>query len=273
MIANRTIFFIKKLFFKLVFLLSPVYLFIAGIGLLYSDNLIFLPPAANYQLTDELISITSKNADSDSPHTIVASLRIHPDAKYTVIYSHGNAIDISGLYRLQQQFYKHGYSIIIYDYSGYGLSQGRASEQQSYNDVQAIYNYLITQRKLKPEQILSYGHSLGAAIATDLAANNPIAGLILESAFTSAFRVKTVYPLLPFDKFSSISKIQQIKTPVFIVHSRDDPVIPFWHGQALYEKAEQPKKALWFDDTGHSGITHHHAFWPALSAFFTHHTQ
>ena len=172
MIVNRTIFYSKKLFFKLAFILSPVYLFLTGIGLLYSDSLIFLPPATNYQFSDDLVTIASKNTDDDSEHTIVARLLNKPGSKYTVIYSHGNAIDISGLYHLQQKIFNNGYSVITYDYSGYGLSEGQVSEAQVYNDVRAVYDYLIKQRKLMPEQIISYGHSLDAAIATDLACNS-----------------------------------------------------------------------------------------------------
>lgn len=131
----------------------------------------------------------------------------------------------------------------------------------------AVYDYLIKQQNLQPEQIISYGHSLGAAIATELAVNRPVAGLVLESPFITAFRVQTVYPLLPFDKFANIDKISRINTAVFILHSRDDPIIPFWHGETLFEKAITPKKALWIEAAGHSGITRHPAFWPALADF------
>ncbi len=104
-------------------------------------------------------------------------------------------------------------------------------------------------------------------MATDLAFRKPVAGLILESPFTTAFRVKTVYPLLPFDKFSSIDKIDKIKTPVFITHSKDDPVVPFWHGEELFYKARQPKKALWLNHQGHANITHSRSFWINMRSF------
>lgn len=268
MATNRTFLFIKNLFLKLIYILSPFYLFLIGIGLLYSDDLIFLPPTAGYQATDDLIYISSDNVNNaEGSNTIIAHLLYNPDAKYTVIYSHGNAVDISGLTHLQNDFFEHGYSIIIYDYSGYGLSEGLASEQQVYNDVQAVYDYLINERSLKSEQIISYGHSLGAAVATDLAFNKPVAALILENPFVTAFRVKTTYSLVPFDKFASIDKIDKINTPFFITHSRDDPVIPFWHGKELYEKASAPKSNYWIDEAGHAGITHTDSFWPALEKF------
>ena len=191
----------------------------------------------------------------------------NPQASHTILYSHGNAVDLGHLYNVQQKFYDYGFSIITYDYSGYGHSEGIASEQQVFNDVYAVYRYLIDVKKLDPDTIISYGHSLGAAVATDLAFNNPVAGLVLENPFTTAFRVKTIYSLVPFDKFSSIDKISDINTPLFVTHSRDDNVIAFWHGEELYKKAAQPKKALWLDSGGHSGITHQNTFWSHMVSF------
>ena len=260
--------FIKKLFKELVIILSLVYLCLIAIGLTYSDNLIFLPQTSTYPWSDDLITIRSANISKPGhDNIIVARYLKNPDSYYTILYSHGNAVDIGGLQHLQTNFYRHGYSIILYDYSGYGLSEGQPSEQQVYNDVEAVYAYLVNNEKLKPEQIISYGHSLGTAIATDLAFNKPVAGLVMESPFTTAFRIKTVYSLLPFDKFSSIDKIDKINTPVFIAHSRDDPIVPFWHGKELFDKARQAKKALWLDHDGHANITHNPSFWLELDSF------
>jgi len=253
---------------KLSIFLTVLYLCLIAIGISYSDKLIFLPQKPSYSFTNDLLSIPSKNYSiPNTSNTIVARYLKNPGSYYTLLYSHGNAVDMGGLKQLQQKFYNHGYSIIIYDYSGYGLSEGDASEQQVYNDVQAIYDYLIKKQHLKPEQIIAYGHSLGAAIATELAHKNPVSSLVLESPFITAFRVKTIYPIVPFDKFSTIDKINQIHAPVFITHSRDDSIIPFWHSEMLYEKANQPKKSRWFNNSGHSGITHTSTFWPTLAAF------
>ncbi len=249
-------------------MLALAYLFLLAIGITYSEDLIFLPQAPTYSWSDELVSIQSKNSSApDQVNTIVASYLKNPDANHTILYSHGNAVDLGGLQHLQNDFYRHGYSIITYDYSGYGLSEGDASEQQVYNDVTAVYAYLLEQEKLSPKQIISYGHSLGTAVATELAYKKPVAGLVLESPFTSAFRVKTVYPLLPFDKFSSIDKIDKVNTPVFITHSRDDAIVPFWHGEELFDQARQPKKSLWLDHAGHTNITHKASFWLELDSF------
>ncbi|VAW51453.1 hypothetical protein MNBD_GAMMA05-110 [hydrothermal vent metagenome] len=259
-------FFIKKLFS--VFLL--VYAALVGIGITFSDQLIFLPQAPSYNLSQQYITVNSVDAsDKANTNEIIVKHIENPASKYTILYSHGNAVDLGGLQHLQSNFYKHGYSIVIYDYSGYGHSEGKASEQQVYNDVQAVYDYLIDQKNINADHIISYGHSLGSAIATDLASKNSVAALILESPFTTAFRVKTVYPIVPFDKFASIDKIKNIHAPVFISHSKDDNVIPFWHSEELYEAANSPKKFLAFETEGHSEITHSAAFWPALNTFIS----
>jgi len=259
---------LTTLFKKLFSIAILAYIALIGIGITVSDQLIFLPPPPTYIASDNHLLIPSKNStNTHSKNKIVAQYLENPLAEYTIIYSHGNAVDIGGLQHLIQNFYQHGYSIIVYDYSGYGHSEGIASEQQVYHDAQAVYDYLITNKKLQAEQIISYGHSLGAAIATDLAYNKPVAALILESPFTTAFRVKTTYSIVPFDKFTSIDKIKSIHAPVFITHSRDDPVIPFWHGKELFASANTPKKFLAFEREGHSNITHSAQFWPELDKF------
>lgn len=258
----------KTLFKNIVIFVLLAYVALIGIGVTYSDKLIFLPQPPSYSLSDKHIIIDSKSAGVENAnHKIVALHLKNPKSKYTILYSHGNATDLAGLQYLQKNFYKHGYSILIYDYSGYGQSGGVASEQQVYNDVQAIYNYLTNDEKIEPKRIIAYGHSLGAAIATDLAFNNTIGALVLESPFTTAFRVKTVYSIVPFDKFASIDKIEKIHTPVFITHSKDDHIIPFWHGIELFNTANEPKKFIAFETKGHTQITHDKKFWLVLNQF------
>lgn len=259
---------LKNLLFSLlkIALLSYILLLAFAWGL--SDSLIFLPPKVGYKTNNHLLSIQSKTADSHSTHAIVANYSINPSAKYTVIYNHGNAVDLSGLQNLKQQFFNHNYSIIMYDYSGYGLSDGEPSEQQVYNDSQAIYDYLINKHHLQADRIIIYGHSLGSAIATNLALNNSAAALILISPFTTAFRVKTQYPIVPFDKFNTIDKLPNIHMPLLLMHSNDDKVVPPSHSKLLFDVASQPKHAVWFDHAGHNNITHQGAlFWKPLASF------
>jgi alpha-beta hydrolase superfamily lysophospholipase len=258
--------FIKKLLSSLLL----AYFILIGFGFAFSDQLIFLPQVPSYTLSDQHISIDSKSTSNEkTTNQIIIKHIENPLSKYTILYSHGIAVDLGGLRYLQNNFYNHGYSIVTYDYSGYGHSKGRASEQQVYNDVQAVYDYLLKQKNISADRIISYGHSLGAAIATDLAYKNSVAALVLESPFTTAFRVKTIYPIAPFDKFASIDKIQDIHVPVFISHSKDDRVIAFWHGEELFGVANSPKKFLSLETKGHAGITHSTAFWSAFETFIS----
>jgi fermentation-respiration switch protein FrsA (DUF1100 family) len=85
-----------------------------------------------------------------------------------------------------------------------------------------------------------------------LAAHHEVGGLILESTFVSTFRVKTIWPLLPWDKFNSLRFIKRIDCPVLVIHGRDDTVVPFWHGQKLYQAAPREKMHLWIDGARHN---------------------
>jgi len=145
-----------------------------------------------------------------------------------------------------------GFSVFAYDYQGYGTSEGRPSERAMYADVTAAYEYLTEQLKTPPQQIISMGRSLGCAAAIDLAARRPVAALVIESPFLSAFRVLTRVQLLPWDRFRNADKIRQIHVPVLVIHGRADRVVPFWQGQSLFTLANEPKHALWLDSAGHN---------------------
>jgi len=172
-------------------------------------------------------------------------------AEITLIFSHGNGGNIS--HRLDKILFLHrlGMNIFIFDYRGYGKSQGRPSEQGLYLDIQAAYEYVKSNEIRQPQKrfVMVYGESLGGAIALDLASTQPIDGLILESTFTSVKDMaKIVYPILPVflieSKFDSISKITKINVPKLCMHSRDDDIIPFSLGKRLFDAARQPKEFL-----------------------------
>ena len=239
------------------------YIALGVFGWFFADSLIFFPPRPGYSSASNIHMISNGNGQA-----IAATYLQNASAKYTVLYNHGNATDIGYLNHLINDFHKHGYSILAYDYSGYGLSSGSPSEEQAYVDAVTAYDYLVDELATEPGHIIVYGHSLGAAIATDLASRKPVAGLVLESAFASAFRVRTILPIYPFDKFSNTSKISSVASPVLIMHGRDDPVIPFWHSELLYEMAVAPKTHYWLDLAGHNGIPYSgDMYWQHLQSF------
>jgi fermentation-respiration switch protein FrsA (DUF1100 family) len=148
----------------------------------------------------------------------------------------------------------HGFSVLAYDYHGYGTSQGKPSEENCYRDIDAAYDYLTVTLKVPPNRILLLGRSVGSGPAVDLAARKPVGGLILESAFTSAFRVFAIGYLIPGDRFRNIDKIAKVTCPVLVVHGRDDEIVPFAHGQQLFAAANEPKRCLWVDGGNHNDL-------------------
>lgn len=168
-------------------------------------------------------------------------------SRYTILFLHGNAGNISHRMEKILTLNSMGLDIFILDYRGYGRSKGRPSEEGLYIDAQAAYDYLISRKDISSERIIIYGESLGGAVAIDLALQRKVKAIITESTFSSIEDItKTVYPLLPSfliaSKFDSLKKIKDIKIPKFIMHSKDDNIIPFGQSLKLYNDAPEPKK-------------------------------
>ncbi len=214
---------------------------------LISDRMIFLPPPATYRDDREVIKLRAADGV-----TISALHLVNPSAAQTLLYSHGNAEDLGDVRPLLARLREAGFSVFAYDYRGYGTSGGRPSEPGVYADIDAAYTYLTVTRHIRPERIIAYGRSIGTGPAVDLAARRPVGGLVVESGMTTAFRVLTRIPLLPFDKFRTIDKIGRVRCPVLVMHGRADDVVPLSHGQALWEAAAEPKRFLWADGAGHN---------------------
>jgi len=170
--------------------------------------------------------------------------------RLTVLFFHGNAGNIS--HRLEKIgiFRDLGVDTFIIDYRGYGRSEGQPNEQGTYHDAQTAYEYLTQQRKLAPRSIVTYGESLGCAIAADLASKVEVRGLVLEEGFTSTADVgQGMFPFLPVrrlvrNKYDTISKLPGIHIPLLILHSREDTLINFSHAQRLFAAANDPKQLV-----------------------------
>ena len=167
-----------------------------------------------------------------------------------VLFCHGNGGNISDCLGTLKLFYRLGLSSFIFDYRGYGQSEGRTTESGTYLDTAAAWRYLIQEKKVSPDKIIIFGRSLGGATACWLAQDHTPKVLIVESAFTSIQDMAAeLYPYFPtkflarFD-YKTIDYIRQVKCPVLIVHSRDDEIIPFSQGHRLFETANEPKEFL-----------------------------
>ena len=215
----------------------------------FADSIIFQPQPTFYRDDNSVIKLTT-----DSGEKISAKYFQNPDAEYTILFSHGNAEDIGTATPFLKELQNAGFSVFAYDYRGYGTSEGKPSEENSYQDVATAYNYLTQELKIPPEKIIAHGRSLGAAVSIDLARRKTCGGLIAESAFISAFRVVTKYKIFPFDKFQSLDKIKQVKCPVLFIHGKQDGIIPFWHGEMLFANANEPKFSFWIDEADHNNV-------------------
>lgn len=169
----------------------------------------------------------------------------------TMLYLHGNDKNIGGAPDMDRAMRLHGmgYNVLTVDYRGYGKSTGSAPcEAKLYEDAEAAWNYLIKNRTSDPKRTFIYGHSLGGAVAIDLASHHPeAAGVIAESTFTSMVDMgKRKYAYLPVDlllnqRFDSLSKVGHLKIPLLLIHGTWDKRVPYQMSQRLFDSAPQPK--------------------------------
>jgi len=212
-----------------------------------TNRLIFCPQEPGYEHLSGEIRIPVKNGES-----ITAVYLKNPQARQTILFSHGNAEDLSHVLPFVSTFAQNGYSVLMYDYRGYGTSDGTPSVRHALEDAEAAYQWLLKEEKISASSIILQGRSLGGGPSCWLAARHPVGGLILESTFVSTFRVKTIWPLLPWDKFNNLKAMQKIACPVLVMHGTEDEIIPFWHGKKLFEAAPSQKKHLWIQDAHHN---------------------
>lgn len=215
------------------------------------------------------VSSSVSNLASSSVSPQGTSDRIHgwwlpaaqPDAN-VLLYLHGNASNLSANAEHASRLNRLGFSVLIIDYRGYGKSDGDVpTEQGVYLDAQTAWNYLTQVRQIPPEKIFIYGHSLGGAIAIQLASQTPqAAGLIVESSFTSmtaVIRRTAAYNIFPIEliltqKFDSIDRVPALKMPVLFIHGGQDDDVPTDMSAALYQAAPNPKFLYIVPQAGHS---------------------
>jgi uncharacterized protein len=181
-----------------------------------------------------------------------------------LLYFHGNGSNNGDLTEIAAILHQLPVSVLLIDYRGYGKSSPVfPNEARVYQDGEAAWQYLTQERKIKPQQIFVYGHSLGGAIAIELASKHPdVAGLITEGTFTSIKDLASLLPglklfplsLLVTQRFDSISKIKSLETPILMLHGADDRTIPPFMAKELYAAAPEPKYLAIFDEAGHNNL-------------------
>ncbi|MEK6565689.1 MAG: alpha/beta hydrolase, partial [Bacteroidota bacterium] len=221
------------------------------ITMLFEDKFIFFPTAYPGGMYEDARFIRGLK---DSMIVAEDGVRIHTwfapadSAVATLVMSHGNAGNISHRIEIIRRLQNTGFHVLMFDYRGYGKSEGSPSEEGIYRDGRAAFDHAAMIPGVDPKKIFLWGTSLGGAVAVDVATQRPAAGLILESSFSSARDVARVaYPFLPIHlvlrtQLDSFEKIQRIRTPLLMMHGDRDSIIPIELGKKLFDVANEPKE-------------------------------
>jgi fermentation-respiration switch protein FrsA (DUF1100 family) len=181
-------------------------------------------------------------------------------ASSVLVWCHGNAGNI--IHRLEnlRELYRIGLSVFLFDYRGYGRSQGRPSEEGLYRDAMAAYDYVTRNRRIAPGRVVIFGRSLGAAVAGEVAAHKPAASLILESCFPSIEAVaKHYYHGIPVHwllgaSFKLIERVARLSLPKLFVHGDHDSIIPLALGQETFQASKPPKEFYVIKGADHNDL-------------------
>ncbi|XP_074507075.1 alpha/beta hydrolase domain-containing protein 17A-like [Sebastes fasciatus] len=231
----------------------------AGSGWSEGKWKLHLTERAEFQYSQRELDVTDVFLTRSSRGNRVGCMYIRcaPNARFTVLFSHGNAVDLGQM----SSFYiglgtRINCNIFSYDYSGYGVSTGKPSEKNLYADIDAAWHALRSRYGISPENIILYGQSIGTVPTVDLASRFECAAVVLHSPLTSGMRVafpdtKKTYC---FDAFPNIEKVSKIPSPVLIIHGTEDEVIDFSHGLALFERCPKAVEPLWVEGAGHNDI-------------------
>ena len=226
-----------------------IYVLITVFAHFYADRLIFPYKHSSYDENLPGLQLIK----SKSKIEIATRFWKAKNEKALILYFHGNYLDLGHLDDIAEALNNRGYSVLAMDYRGYGLSQGSASENNAYTDAQRVYDFALS-KGYTEKTIIIFGRSIGTGVATELATKNKAIALVLISPLTSAYRVMTKYPIIAFDKFNNLSKINHIGMPLFIVHGNADEIIPSWHSQLLFEKYIGQKKRIVVKGARHNDI-------------------
>jgi fermentation-respiration switch protein FrsA (DUF1100 family) len=229
-----------------------------------SERMIFPRPPASYNLTSAHFFLQSPDGVS-----IAARYWPSPGARYTVLWFYGNGEDLGRIAGSAAEWQRRGFAVLATDYRGYGQSGGVPTERAICADASLALDWLRREQGTPPQRVIAAGFSVGTGPAVDLAAREPLAGLIVCAPFVSAYRVMTRFPLLLGDKFRNLAKMTQVRCPVLVIHGMEDSMIPVWHGQAIYGAVRGARSALWVE-----GAEHHNyqdvageRYWQAIRSF------
>ena len=180
----------------------------------------------------------------------------------TVVYCHGVGDNIDDVWRRVAALHELGFDVLVFDYRGFGKSEGEADEAGMYLDGEAAWAFVTEARGVPPDQIVAYGHSLGGGVATEVAARHRLGGLVLESSFASfddqvdwSTHLDLPRTFLSQAAFDNVGKLAQMPAfPKAILHGTEDRTWPVANAHALYDAATAPRSLAFFDGAGHQDV-------------------
>ncbi len=236
---------------SLLLLVGAIYVGLCAL-LFFSQSRLLYFPSRHHFATPDRIGLTYEPVEIRAADGIKLDgwFLPAPQRRGVLLFFHGNAGNISHRLESLKIFHDLGLAVLIFDYRGYGRSEGKISEPGIYRDAEAVWRYLTEERNVRQEEVVLFGRSLGAAVAAWLAARHQPGALIMESAFTSVPDLaQSLYPIFPArwlarSRYSADEYLKSVTCPVLVVHSHDDEIIAIRHGRAVFAAASEPKRFL-----------------------------
>ncbi|MCE9665620.1 alpha/beta hydrolase [Halomonas sp. M5N1S17] len=237
--------------------LAAIYAIVVVLAWFFQDRLLYLPHVGREHMAtpaDRGMAWEQVDLDTEDGLTLDAWWIPAENPRGSLLFFHGNAGNISHRLESIRQFNRLGLSVLIVDYRGYGRSEGSPSEAGTARDARASWRWLVDEGGMSPDEIVLFGRSLGAAVAAELAAGlapdvSP-AAVVLESPFRSVPSLgQSLYPFLPVRWLANLdydteTYVTRFTAPLLVIHSREDEIIPFSQGEAVFEAASEPKEML-----------------------------
>ena len=253
--------------------------FVGGCGALFfgQEKLVFFPHS-DIAMTPEEAGLKYEDLYLEpAPRARINAWYVPADAgRGTVIFCHGNGENIGDDVDYIEFYNGLGMNVLIVDYRGYGKSSGKPSEKATYEDAAVAWKYLTEVRGTRPDEIVLVGRSLGGGVVSHLAAQAKPAGMILESTFTSMPDMGAeIFPFFPIRLIARIhydtkSRLGKVHCPVLVLHSREDKLVPYRHGERLFELANEPKRFVEIRGTHNEGpFERGDAYREAIDEFLT----
>lgn len=231
--------------------------------MIFEEQFIFFPtvyPEGNYEAEERALRPEDHWFETEDEVRLHGWFLPSADTVGTIILFHGNAGNLSHRGEILRRLHASGFDVFIFDYRGYGRSEGSPTETGVYADARAAVRYVTDLAGVNPRRLFYHGSSLGGAVAIDAALYQQPTAMILESTFSSARDVAaSAYPFLPIQfllrtRFDSDSKIQTLHVPVLFFHGTEDSIIPYRLGRKLFDAANPPKQFIDIPGADHNNL-------------------